>query len=97
LSSASGTRLGIAWLALSAITLSQLGVGSLESRDLTANAAIATTAIVIALAKVRIIFREFMEVRHAPPLLCRLTDLWLASTGVVLLGCYFVGMAFHRA
>ena len=45
----------------------------------------------IALVKVRIIFREFMEVRHAPVLLGRLTDLWLVVTGVSLLGCYFVG------
>ena len=47
----------------------------------------------IALIKVRVIMREFMEVRHAPPLLCRLTDLWVVSTGVSLLGAYFVGMA----
>jgi hypothetical protein len=37
--------------------------------------------------------REFMEVRHAPAWLCRLTDLWLAFAGVSLLGGYFVGMA----
>ena len=45
----------------------------------------------MALIKVRIIFREFMEVRHAPLLLCRLTDLWVVLTGVILLGCYLVG------
>jgi hypothetical protein len=43
---------------------------------------------------VRIIFREFMEVRHAPVLLRRLTDLWVALAGVSLLGSYFLGMAF---
>jgi hypothetical protein len=42
----------------------------------------------MALIKVRIIFREFMEVRHAPVLLCRLTDLWVVLTGATLLGCY---------
>ena len=87
-------RLLVVWLALSAITLAQLGVGSLDGRDaLTPNAAITASAIVIALVKVRVIFREFMEVRHAPVLLGRLTDLWVAFTGVSLLGCYFVGMA----
>jgi hypothetical protein len=86
------TRLSVAWLALSAITLAQLGVGSLEN-GLRPNAAITSGAIVIALVKVRIILREFMEVRHAPVLLCRLTDLWVAVAGVSLLGCYFVGMA----
>ena len=57
---------------------------------------VTTSAIVIALVKARIIFREFMEVRHAPVLLGRLTDLWLVVTGVSLLGCYFLGLAFAR-
>ena len=82
------------WLALSAITLAQLGVGSIDGRGaLEPNAAITSGAIGIALVKVRIIIREFMEVRHAPPLLCRLTDLWIAVAGVSLLGCYLVGTA----
>jgi hypothetical protein len=85
------------WLALSAITLAQLAVGSLgEQSALTPNAAVTSSAIVIALIKVRVIIREFMEVRHAPVLLCRLTDLWVALTGVSLLGSYFVGMALSR-
>jgi hypothetical protein len=84
----------VVWLALSAITIAQLGLGSLDGQDvLRPNAAITSSAIVIALVKVRIIIREFMEVRHAPLLLCRLTDLWVVLTGVSLLGCYFVGMA----
>jgi Prokaryotic Cytochrome C oxidase subunit IV len=87
-------RLIVVWLALSAVTIAQLGVGSLDGQDaLRPNAAITSSAIVIALVKVRIIIREFMEVRHAPVLLCRLTDLWVVVTGVSLLGCYFVGMA----
>jgi Prokaryotic Cytochrome C oxidase subunit IV len=88
-------RLLVVWLVLSAITITQLGVGSLDGRDaLRPNAAITAGAIVIALVKVRIIFREFMEVRHAPVLLCRLTDLWVGIAGVSLLGAYFAGMAF---
>jgi hypothetical protein len=87
-------RLIVVWLALSAITIVQLAVGSVDGRDvLRPNAAITTSAIVIALVKVRLIFREFMEVRHAPPVLSRLTDLWVVSTGVCLLSAYFVGMA----
>ena len=38
------------------------------------------------------LFREFMEVRNAPVLLCRLTDAWVVLIAAVLLGCYFVGM-----
>lgn len=88
-------RLFVVWLALSAITIAQLGVGSLEGQAARIpNAAITAGAILIALVKVRIIFREFMEVRHAPALLCRLTDLWVVFTGVTLLGGYFAGLAF---
>ena len=87
-------RLIAVWLVLSAITLAQLSVGSMDGRStLAPNAAITEGAIAIALLKVRIILREFMEVRHAPVLLGRLTDLWVALAGVSLLACYFVGMA----
>ena len=87
-------RLIAVWLVLSAITLAQLSVGSMDGRStLAPNAAITVGAIAIALLKVRIILREFMEVRHAPVLLGRLTDLWVALAGVSLLACYFVGMA----
>ena len=85
-------RLLVVWLVLSAITIAQLGVGSLDRETTIApNAAITSSAILMALIKVRIIFREFMEVRHAPVLLCRLTDLWVVLTGAILLGCYFAG------
>ena len=91
-------RLFVVWLALSAITLVSLWVGSNGGRDaFTPNAMITSSAIVIALVKTRIILREFMEVRHAPVLLCRLTDLWVVLTGVILLGTYFVGLAFPPA
>jgi hypothetical protein len=90
-------RLIVVWLALSAITITQLGVGRVGGQAaLTPNFAITAGAILIALIKVRIIFREFMEVRHAPALLCRLTDLWVVSTGVILLGGYFAGLAFPK-
>lgn len=88
-------RLLLVWLGLSAITLVSLWIGSLDGHDgLRPSAAATTGAIGIALVKVRIIFREFMEVRHAPVLLGRLADLWVLLTGVSLLGAYFLGMAF---
>jgi hypothetical protein len=88
-------RLLAVWLALSAITVASLGVGSLDGRGaFSANTAITFSVIAIALIKVRIILREFMEVRHAPVLLGRLTDAWLSLTAVCLLGTYAVGMAF---
>ena len=88
-------RLIVAWLVLSAMTVTQLAVGSLDGREaFQPNAAITSSAIVIALVKVRIIFREFMDVGHAPLWVCRLTDLWVGFAGVSLLGCYFVSRAF---
>jgi hypothetical protein len=90
-------RLILVWLALSAITLAQLGVGSVGVRGgLASNAAIAVGAIGIALIKVRVIIREFMEVRHAPVLLGRLTDLWVVLTGAILLCGYLAGTALPR-
>jgi hypothetical protein len=90
-------RLNVVWLALSAITLAQLGVGSVDGQaGLALNAAIAPDAILIALIKVRFIFREFMEVRHAPVLLGRLTDLWVVLTGAILLGGHLAGTAFAK-
>ena len=87
-------RLLAVWLVLSAITMASLWIGSRGGSDaLTANAAITFGAIAIALVKVRVILREFMEVRHAPILLCRLTDGWLLVTAVTLLGIYFAGRA----
>ena len=90
-------RLLVVWLALSAITMVSVWIGSLAGQDaLRPNAVATSSAIVIALVKARVIFREFMEVRHAPVLLGRLTDLWLVVTGVSLLGCYFFGLAVSR-
>jgi hypothetical protein len=80
-------RLIVVWLALCAITLAQLGVGVVP------DAAVAASAILIALIKVRLIFREFMDVRHAPVLLCRLTDLWVVATGAMLLAGHLAGLA----
>ena len=90
-------RLLVVWLILSAITMLSVWIGSLDGQGaLRPNAVATSSAIVIALVKMRVIFQEFMEVRHAPVLLGRLTDLWLVVTGVSLLGCYFFGLAFGR-
>ena len=86
-------RLIVVWLGLSAITLLQLELGSLDGHAALAGRSIAACAIGIALIKVRIIIREFMEVRHAPVLLGRLTDLWVVLTGAILLGGYLAGAA----
>ena len=88
-------RLLIVWVILTSMTLVYVWMDHSADQNgtLRASTVVTVSAIVIALIKVRIIFREFMEVRHAPALLCRLTDGWVVLIGVCLLGSYFVGSA----
>ena len=87
-------RLMVVWLVLSAMTLAYVLLDHSADDDgmLRASTGVTVSAIVIALIKVRIIFREFMEARQAPVLLRRLTDGWVLIIGVCLLGSYFIGM-----
>ncbi|QRY53167.1 cytochrome C oxidase subunit IV family protein [Mycolicibacterium septicum] len=89
------TRLLIVWVILTAMTLVYVWLDEAVDQNgtLKASTVVTVSAIAIALVKVRIIFREFMEVRHAPALLCRLTDGWVVLIGICLLGSYFVGSA----
>lgn len=88
-------RLLAVWLILTSMTLVYVWLDHSVDQNgtLKASTVVTVSAIVIALIKVRIIFREFMEVRHAPALLCRLTDGWVVLIGICLLGSYFVGSA----
>jgi hypothetical protein len=88
-------RLLIVWSILTSMTLAYVWIDHTVDQNgtLQASTVVTVSAIGIALIKVRIIFREFMEVRHAPALLCRLTDAWVVLIGVCLLGSYFVGLA----
>ena len=84
-------RLLFVWVILAALTLAYLWIDQSVDGSLKSSAVVTSSVIVIALIKVRIIFREFMEVRNAPVLLCRLTDAWVVVMAVAMLGCYFVG------
>jgi hypothetical protein len=85
-------RLLAVWLILASLTLAYLWIDHSVDGSLRPNWMITSIVIVIALVKVRIIFREFMEVRQAPALLCRLTDAWVVLIGVSLFSCYIVGL-----
>ena len=89
------TRLLGAWLVLVAITLIYLWIdhSADTSGVLVASTAVTVFAIALAVAKFRIILREFMDVRHAPPMLRRLTDLLVAVIAVALLSSYLIGRA----
>ena len=84
-------RLLVVWLVLASLTLTYLWIDHSFDGSLRPSAVVTSSVIVIALIKVRIIFREFMEVRQAPALLCRLTDAWVVLMAAALLGCYFIG------
>ncbi|MCV6975184.1 cytochrome C oxidase subunit IV family protein [Mycobacterium bourgelatii] len=84
-------RLLIAWLVLASLTLAYLWIDHSVDGSPGPSVVVTLSVIAIALIKVRIIFREFMEVRHAPAVLCRLTDAWVVLVGVSLFSCYIVG------
>ena len=92
-------RLLAVWLVLTSLTLVYLVMDYSVDNDsvFRPSTVVTVSAIVIALIKVRIIFGEFMEVRHAPLWLRRLTDLWVLIAAVSLLGSYFVGTAISTA
>jgi len=91
----SNRRLFVAWLILVAISLVYLWIDhSATHRGIpTASTVVTVVAICFALIKVRIIMREFMEVRGAPQVLRRLTDYWVLLMAIALLGVYFAGKA----
>lgn len=88
-------RLMFVWLTLTAMTLAYVWLDHSADDDGTpkASTVVTVSAIAIALVKVRVIFREFMEVRHAPAVLRRLTDAWVVIIAAALLGTYFIGTA----
>ena len=88
-------RLLLVWAILTLLTLAYVWMDEAvdQNQTRTASTVVTVSAIAIALIKVRIIFREFMEVRHAPVWLCRLTDGWVVLVATCLLGSYFVGSA----
>jgi Prokaryotic Cytochrome C oxidase subunit IV len=88
-------RLLVVWVILASLTLGYLWIDHSVDGSLKSSAVVTSSVIAIALIKVRIIFREFMEVRNAPVLLGRLTDAWVVVMAVAMLGCYFVGLQIH--
>ena len=88
-------RLNLAWLVVVAITLIYLWIDHTaeEGGVATASTAVTVSAILLALAKYRIVMRELMDVRSAPLLLRRLTDALVTVIAIALLTTYLVGRA----
>jgi hypothetical protein len=91
----SNKRLFIVWFVLVAITLLYLWIDhSVDTGGvLKASEFVTVAAICLACVKVRIIMGEFMEVRGAPPLLRRITDLWVVLIPLALIATYVAGRA----
>ena len=89
------TRLTAAWIVVVAVTMIYLVLDGTVGDDgvYSASTFASVAAIVLALAKLRIIMREFMDVRHAPRMLRTMTDALVIVMGVSLLGTYLVGRA----
>ena len=86
-------RLAVAWVIVVAITLVYVMIDRSADGEhaLAPSTAASIGAIVLALVKLRIIMREFMDVRHAPKVLRTLTDALVVVMGLSLLGTYLVG------
>lgn len=88
----SRTRLSLVWSALLVITLIAWWLGANHERgSFEPNAAVSLGVMAIAAIKVRLIFREFMDVRNAPARLKRLTDAWLWLFVVAMVAAYLIG------
>ena len=87
----SQSRLSIAWFALTAITLFAWWIGAHRGEGpLRPDPAVGLSAMAITLVKVRVIIREFMDVRHAPARLKLVTDAWLILFIIAMVIAYFI-------
>ena len=88
-------RLTAAWIVVIVLTLIYLVIDRSVDDDgvLGASTVASVAALALALAKIRIIMREFIDVRHAPRVLRTMTDALVVVMGACLLGTYLVGRA----
>ena len=88
----SQSRLAITWSTLAAITLLAWWIGAHHGKAaLQPDPIVGLSAMAITLVKVRVIIREFMDVRHAPARLRYVTDAWLMVFIIAMIVAYFVG------
>ena len=88
-------RLATVWVVLVVFTLIYVVIDrTVDDRGVLGASTFATIAAMsLALIKVRIILREFMDVRHAPRVLRTLTDALVVVMAVSLVATYLVGRA----
>ena len=88
-------RLFVVWVILVGIAVAYLGIdNAVEHNGMpSASAVVTVSAICLALIKVWLIIREFMEVRGAPQLLRRIINFWVVVMAIAMLGTYLAGRA----
>jgi hypothetical protein len=70
-------RLTYVWLALCALTVVSAVAAGTAGDD--HQVALGLVVLLVGAVKVRLVLQEFMELRHAPTWLGRLTDAWLGA------------------
>lgn len=83
--------LTVVWALLTAITLASWWISQGSGVDYRANTAVTLGVLLLAVVKVHFVMRYFMEVRHAPPWLKRITSGWLLVLCLLLCGIYLAG------
>lgn len=92
MSTSTDTRLLRVCLLLVGVTLLSWWLGARHGGPAFAlDAGVTFAVILIAALKVRLIVWEFMELRHAPAVMRRSADAFLAGLISVLLGLYLIG------
>jgi protein-S-isoprenylcysteine O-methyltransferase Ste14 len=74
-------RLVLFWAILVGITLFSWESGWLQDARIQAG-----LIIILAMVKVRFVILEFMEIRHAPPLLRIALEAWAVIIGIAMIG-----------
>jgi heme/copper-type cytochrome/quinol oxidase subunit 4 len=81
-------RITWTWALLSALTLVSWALAA--TRGFSPDTALTIVVLAIAALKTRLVIRQFMDVRVAPPWLRRTTDAWLAVLMAAILGLYLL-------
>jgi heme/copper-type cytochrome/quinol oxidase subunit 4 len=83
--------LTLVWAFLTLITLASWWISQGSGVGFHANTAVTLSVLLLAVVKVHFVMRYFMEVRHAPIWLRRITSGWLLVLCLLLCGIYLAG------
>jgi hypothetical protein len=82
-------RITVVWLGLVLATLLSWALSSEHVFNSAVARAVTTMAVLgVAFVKIRYVGLDFMELRHAPPALRIVFDIWMVGTYCALIGLY---------